>query len=56
MFLRDKYDDYLIEKLEISFPIVNLVHHLTYERLRIILIDFEQKLQDEQKRDNNSLL
>lgn len=50
---QDKYDDYLIEKLEISFPIVNLVHHLTYQRLRLLLIDFEQKLQDDKERDNN---
>jgi hypothetical protein len=53
---KDKYDEFLIEKLEITFPISNLVHHLTYYRLRLLLIAFEQKLQDDQERDNNTLL
>ncbi len=48
---KDKYDDFLIEKLEITFPITNLVHRLTYERLRSILIEW-----DEQRTNNTAII
>lgn len=55
---KDKYDDYLIEKLEIHFPITNLIHHLTYQRLRMLLIDFQQweQIRNDKERNNNNLL
>jgi len=48
----DPIDIYLHEKLGIELPIINLIHHITYQKLYELIAEYPEWLNEYEKRNH----
>ena len=49
-------DEYLHEKLGIELPIINLIHHITYQKLYDLINEFPEWLNEYEKQHHTKSL